>query len=104
MLGIIIKEKHAKIYQNPTNAAGIPKPSRMQGLGMRNADPAMDRLFLPGGHPDNSPPFQVSIYKKVSKSQDRNLQNKSMIINTQACSHITNLTLETDRKCSRKID
>lgn len=81
MFGKIIKEEHAKIYQNPTDAAGISKPSRMQKLGITNADPAVDRLFLPGGHPDNSPQFQVSIYKKVSKSQDRNLQNKSMIVN-----------------------
>lgn len=90
MLGIIIKEEHAKIYQNPTDAAGISKLSRMQELGTRNADPAVDRLFLPGGHLDNSPQFQVSIYKKVSKSQDRNLQNKSMIVNKQACSQSHN--------------
>lgn len=71
MLGIIIKEEHAKMYQNPTHATGVSKPSRMQVLGIRNAD-TVDKLFLPGGHPDNSPQFQVSIYKKVSKSQDRN--------------------------------
>lgn len=66
------------------------KPSRMQELGMRNANTAVDRLFLPGEHPDKSLQFQVSIYKKVSKSQDRNLQNKPMIINIQACSHLYN--------------
>lgn len=78
------------MYQNPTDAAGTSKPSRMQELGIRNADTAVDRLFLPGGHPDNSPRFQVSIYKKVSKSQERNLQNKSMTINTEARSHLHN--------------
>lgn len=63
MLGIIIKEEHAKMYQNETDAAGVAKPSRMQVLGIRNADTVVDKLFLPG-HPDNSPQFQVSIYKK----------------------------------------
>lgn len=78
------------MYQNPTDATGISKPSWMQELGIRNADTAVDRLFLPGGHPDNSLQFQVSINKKVSKSQHRNLQNKAMIINIQACPHLRN--------------
>lgn len=38
--------------------------SRMHELGVRNADTAMDRLFLPGGHPDNSPQSQIPVTKK----------------------------------------
>lgn len=70
----------------------------MQELGIRNADTAMDRLFLPGEHPDNSLQFQVSIYKKVGKSQDRNLQNKSMKTNIHACSHLHNKPNTRDRQ------
>lgn len=36
----------------------------MHELGVRNADTATDRLFLPGGHPDNSPQSQIPVTKK----------------------------------------
>lgn len=65
--------------------------SRMHELGVRNADTAMDRLFLPGGHPDNSPQSQIPVTKKVSNNlQARNLQNRSMLINTRTYSHLHN--------------
>ena len=43
----------------------------MHELGIRNADTAMDRLFLPGGHPDNSPQIQISIAKKSASDSSQ---------------------------------